>query len=78
MASQQQTGRAASRARRQLQVNGKGRNEPAALPSGKPKRQTSRKVQSQAAPAVQPGGREHSDSIVLFRRATMSPSTEGY
>jgi len=53
MASQQQTGRDASRARRQLQVNGKPRSAAASAPTRQPKRKTVPSANPTPAPAPQ-------------------------
>ncbi len=53
MASQQQTGRAASRARRELQVNGKGRSAAASTPTRQPNRKERQSVPA-ASPAPAP------------------------
>ena len=53
MASQQQSGRAASKARRQMQVNGKGRSAAAPAPTRQPNRKE-RKPVSAANPAPAP------------------------
>jgi len=51
MASQQQSGRAASKARRQLQVNGKPRSVAASAPTRQPKRKPAPAANPTAAPA---------------------------
>jgi len=53
MASQQQTGRAASRARRQMQVNGKSRSAAATAPTRQPKRKPVPAANPTPAPAPQ-------------------------
>jgi len=53
MASQQQTGRAASRARRQMQVNGKSRSAAASAPTRQPKRKAAPAANPAPAPVAQ-------------------------
>ncbi len=74
MASQQQSGRAASMVRRQMQVNGKSRSSAASVPTRQPKRKAApaANLTPAAAPASMPKAKRVQKSASRLRRESLA------